>query len=187
MLVHIGRTFPFVLNGSHYGRLNNITPTVKLQFMPITRVCLHDYFTKKIKRIRTIDEVAKENNLLFTKSDAAAGNLIALDSKEKKLLFFRHTRQLPSCLIIDLKSLCGCSMVRQYRSIKPGGLLKKNLQDYLTAISLCLRFKNRNRPVRLPFYEARRHKEQDTGQTERRARNWEAIIANLAAENRPVV
>lgn len=140
---------------------------------------MHQYFTKKIKRIRTIEEVAKENNLFFTKRDEEDGNLLALDGKEKKLLFFKRTRQLPSCLIIDLKSLCSCSLVRQYRGIKPGDLLKKNLQDYLTTIFLCLRFKNRNRPISLPFYEARRDKKQDIGQTESRARNWETTLSKL--------
>lgn len=148
---------------------------------------MHYYFTKKIKRIWSIEEVAKENNLLFTKKDEVAGNLVALDGKEKKLLFFRRTRQPSSCFIIDLKSLGSCSLVRKYRSIKPGDLLRKSLQDYLTTISLCLHFKNRARPVSLLFYEARCDKEQDIRQTEGRARDWEMVISKLAVENRPLL
>jgi hypothetical protein len=138
------------------------------------------YIKRKIRGVLCISKIAKKRRLYISAQDELGDNVIALDSRKRKLLFMRKASAASSYLVIDLKHLETCTVKKQYGSIKPGELPKRKVTDFLRSIFLHLQFKNGSAPVTLPLYEEKNVQVEDVEQLEAKARKWQTMVSGLA-------
>jgi hypothetical protein len=139
-------------------------------------VPLFKYFNKKIKGFWNITRFGKARNLSFSNKDVLSGSVIALDARKRKLLFFRKSDYRQSCMIIDLKQMHSCSIVREYNGINAGELKKKKLHTYLKSICINLRFKNNEKVVAIPFFQSGYSIDDDIEGLDLKADEWKLIL-----------
>jgi hypothetical protein len=142
------------------------------------------YIKRKIRGVLCIAKIAKKRRLYISAQDELGDNLIAIDSRKRKLLFIRKASPASSYLVIDLKHLQDCTVKKQYGSIKPGDLRKKKLSGFLKSIFLHLHFKNGSEPVSLPLYEEKNVHVQDVEQLEAKARKWQTMVSGVLVVKR---
>jgi hypothetical protein len=151
----------------------------KNRFMTTIIVPFYGYVKSKIKGLWNLAKIAKERSLNFSRHDDVGAYVIALDSRKKTLLYLRKAPNISSCLIIDLTNLVSCSIRKQYNSINAGDLNTGKLHDFLSAISLNLRFKNNPGSLSLPLYEAQKDNREDVEQLEKKVKKWETNVLKL--------
>ena len=134
---------------------------------------------REIKGLLNLAKIAKAGRLRFSTNDEVGANVIALDTRRKKLFYLKKGPNTPSCLIIDLNNLVSCSIKKQYNSINAGDLNTKKLQDFLKSIFINLSFKNGYRTLSLPLYDAQKDKESDIEQLEEKANRWKTIVSKF--------
>jgi hypothetical protein len=137
------------------------------------------YFNKKIKTLTKRNKLFNKKKLLFWKKDGLGNNLIGLDITKRKLLYFNCVNDQSACVIIDLKDVHSCTLKKQYHNINPGGLVQKQLRDYLNSILLCFSFKNSSPPMVFSFYHVQENKKEEAEYLEIKANEWKATISKL--------
>jgi hypothetical protein len=133
----------------------------------------------KIKRYWNIYEFVKRSKLCFSKHDTIGSKFIGLDALKRKLFYIEHSRNKPTCTVINLKEVEKCTIKRQYNNIGAGELKKRNLQDFLTTIFLQLRLKNNPKLIDLPFFEKEKGPIANLEELEAKAYAWETAVSNL--------
>ena len=116
----------------------------------------------------------------FPIRDKLGNGVIALNAEKKQLLFLAKESQTDSCLIIDLDNLNGCSVTKEYHSIKAGDLKKNKLGRFLKNIFLNLRSKNG--PVTLPVYNVQQDVHTDVPLLESKVKKWQSIVSKFLKE-----
>jgi hypothetical protein len=141
-------------------------------------VPLYGFLNRSIKRLFNLAKVAKERKLHFSNFDEVGSNVIAIDTRKRKLLYANKSPD-SSCLIVDLKNLQECTIKTQYDSINAGDLNKKKMSDFLKSIFLNLRFRNGSPPVTLPLYDVQKNNGHNVDLLETKAKKWRALVSNL--------
>lgn len=113
----------------------------------------------------------------FKTRDKLGSGMIALNTEKKQLLFLTKKPQTASCLIIDLNKLSGCSVTKEYESIKAGGLKGNKLRRFLKNIFFNLR--SNSDPVRLSVYNANEDSNADVRLLESKAKKWQTIVSKF--------
>ena len=132
---------------------------------------------------RNVTGLFKNENILrnvfpdVTIRDKLGEGVIALDAEKKQLLFLSNGRETASCLVIDLNSLSGCSVTKEYSDIKAGDLKKNRLHKFLKNIFLNLR--SLKGPVKLSVYNAQNDLHADVKLLESKAKKWQSIVARF--------
>lgn len=109
--------------------------------------------------------------------DKLGAAVIALDAQKKQLLFQTKDSHNAHCLVIDLDSLNGCSVTKEYDNIKAGDLKANKLHKFLKRIFLNLR--SLNGPVSLSVYNAQNDLHADVKLLESKAKKWQNIVARF--------
>lgn len=109
-----------------------------------------------------------------TIKDKLGANVIVLNAEKKQLLFQTKDSQA-HCVVIDLNSLNGCSVTKEYDNIKAGDLRTNKLHKFLKRILLNLR--SLNGPVSLQLYNAQNDLHADVKLLESKAKKWQSIVA----------
>ena len=109
--------------------------------------------------------------------DKLGAGVITLDAEKKQLLFQTKDSHNVHCLVIDLDSLNGCSVTKEYNSIKAGDLRTNKLHKFLKRIFLNLR--SLNGPVSLSVYNAQNDLHADVKLLESKAKKWQSIVARF--------
>jgi hypothetical protein len=112
-----------------------------------------------------------------TIKDKLGANVIALNAEKKQLLFQTQDSHNARCVVIDLNSLNGCSVTKEYDNIKAGDLRTNKLHKFLKKILLNLR--SLNGPVSLPVYNAQNDLHADVKLLESKAKKWQGIVARF--------
>lgn len=152
---------------------------IKHQFMTTLIAPICTYIKRQTKDIQNPGHSLKDKNLSFSKQEEMGENVIALDTKKRKLIYFKKDANKPTFLMIDLQEVFSCTVKKQYKSIDAGALKKHKLGDYLKNIFLQFDFKNGSRKVNLPIFEDEKDRQEDIETLEAKAKDWESIVTNL--------
>lgn len=79
--------------------------------------------------------------------------------------------------IINLQEVKAISVKKDYRSIQPGALKKRDVDEFLEAIYL--QFEYDKKTVAIPFYEHGKSNFYDLAKLERNARTWQMILSKM--------
>lgn len=122
-------------------------------------------------------ETVAENRFSdFTIRDKLGGSVIALAPQKKQLMYVTKAPQ-NACSIIDLNNLNGCSLTKEYNSIKAGDLRKNKLQKFLK--NIFLNFHSGSGPVTLSVYNAQNDLPADIKLLESKAKKWQDIVSKF--------
>ncbi|MBS1597470.1 MAG: hypothetical protein JST75_04550 [Bacteroidetes bacterium] len=135
---------------------------------------LYVFFNGTGELSKAIEKFARSRRLYFSRLEEISGNLIALDKVKRKLLYFKTNVLLPKCLIVDLRNVDSCTVVKQYDEKEKGKL---------RTLLLSFRFLNNSSPVSLPFYENLDHGSKEIAQAELKAQLWKAEVLKTASDN----
>jgi hypothetical protein len=113
----------------------------------------------------------------FAIRDKLGNGIITLDTEKKQLLFLTKKSETASCIVIDLNDLNGCSVIKEYSSIKAGDSSRNKLRRFLKNIFFKLR--SDNGPVTLSVYNARQDLNADVRIVESKAKKWQRIISKF--------
>lgn len=113
----------------------------------------------------------------FKTRDKLGSGMIALNSEKSQLLFLTTKPQTDSCLVIDLNKLNGCSVTKEYESIKAGDLKGNKLSRFLKNIFFNLR--SGNDPVKLSVYNSEENPNADVRLLESKAKKWQKIVSTF--------
>jgi hypothetical protein len=149
---------------------------VKQIRMTTISVPFYKYLTMKLDVL--LKKIAKQRRLLLSNQDSFSGNIIALDSNKKELIYLNPQRQ-NSCTIISLQQLSKCSVTKYYHSISAGELAKNKLQSFLKSMFLNLQFNDGSASVALPIYQVQQNTTIDVEKLEVKAKKWQDIICSV--------
>jgi len=124
-----------------------------------------------------ISELGSKFNLAFSSHMSLSNKIIALDGVKRKLLVMDNNNAINQYCIIDLNEVKSISVKKNYRSIKPGELKKRGVDEFLETI--CLQFEHPQKTVTVPFYEHAKNNFYDLAKLERNARIWQMILSKM--------
>ena len=106
--------------------------------------------------------------------------VMAIDTRKHKLLFLKKVNNKPSCTIIDLKDLHGCTIKKEYSGINAGALKHNDLNTFLKGIFIDLHFANNKSS--LPFFEQHTDAVKDINKLEKEASMWRSVISRTLSK-----
>jgi len=115
----------------------------------------------------------------FSRKDAVGNQRLALDAVRKKLLFWKSGGRSARCLVVNLKQLAACTVIREYEPIGAGGLKRKSLEHYVKKVAICMRFRNQAPAIILPLYDNREHEPSLVLEAEAAAARWNGYILDF--------
>jgi len=124
-----------------------------------------------------MSELGSRLNLAFSSHTSLNNKTIALDGIKRKLLVMDNNNTVNPHCIIDLNDVKSISIKKTYRPIKPGGLTKRGVDEFLEAIYL--QFEHKEKTVAVPFYEVGKNSFYDLAKLERNARTWQMILSKM--------
>ncbi len=126
-----------------------------------------------------LSELGSKLNLSFSSHMSLGSKVIALDGVKKKLLVSDISNVAKRYYTIDLERVEGISVRKNYSSIKPGELNKKEFGEFVETIVLRFEYRDGKNIVDLPFYERGKDRFPDLDMLERNARNWQMILSKM--------
>lgn len=120
---------------------------------------------KQLELSKAFNRLVFENKLSIEHSDVFAGCLLALDRKNKKLLFIDHRKTLRTEVCVSLASIAGAALVEQ-----------KDEAGAVDKIYLELKTKTQENFFRLCFFDKAYDKLVDLPSLYRSARHWKSRI-----------
>jgi DNA-binding Lrp family transcriptional regulator len=126
-----------------------------------------------------LSELGTRLNLSFSSHVRLGDRLIALDGIKKKLLVLEHNNDQLNPRVIDLDKVNDISVRTNYRSIKPGELKRKKIDEFLRTIELQFNCNDEPETFVLPFSDSDVNDRKSLAMLEKNARNWQLILSKM--------
>jgi hypothetical protein len=128
-------------------------------------------------KYQQLSELGSKFDLSFSSHMVIGNKLLALDGIKKSLLILEADNK--SC-IIELNKVAAVSVKKTYKSIRPGVLNNKGIEEFLNTIELQFEYTHEKGKVCLPFYNCEQDDPRNLPTLERNAKNWQMILSKLA-------
>lgn len=126
-----------------------------------------------------LSKLGSKLNLSFSSHVLLGNKIIALDGMKKKLLVTNINNVLDEIYVIELSEVQSISIKKNYSSIKPEELNKREVEEFLETIVLQFQYRNEEKGIGLVFYERKKNSLYDLKVRERNARNWQLILSKM--------
>lgn len=134
-------------------------------------------------KISSIHQIFKEKNLYFSIEEELGNNLFALDLRKQRLFYFNKENKISKMLIINLRNISSCNMVRHYTHTAPVRNKMQGFLGYLKKICLGLNIKSGVGQIELPIYEFNNNSQEEILQFEEKAKNWSEAVSRILYSN----
>ncbi|MEO8583662.1 MAG: hypothetical protein ABI415_07685 [Flavitalea sp.] len=137
-----------------------------------------NFINRKIGKRSDITSIATERKLNLSIHEKIGDYVVAIDHHRNILLHLNAGWKKSKLLVVDLKEVMSCAVIKQYTNIEAGGFRKNGLAYYITKMFLHLRFYSTG-SLSLPIYNySNRNKNiKHIKNLEEKTERWKSIVS----------